>query len=444
MADWFDSVSLDRPSVPNAGDRSFAPGQIQTLGDINTAGASMDPFAYTMGSLLTPWTKELPGLPSGGGGASAPDMKPFSYADFGYGGVNVGSLAAPAEYQKAADFTYGAFNAPKPFSFDAYQPAGKFEYAAYQAPDAFKGLTKEQLEADPSYQWRLAQGMDAIQNSAAASGLLRSTGTVKALNDYAQGAASQEYGNAYGRAFGEYQSAVDQALRAYQTNYGVAADAFNVNEANRLGAYQTNFGVASSNYDRNLAALLDAYKTNYGVASQNFDRNEGNRYNAAQLNAQNALQAFQANANATIGAGTLNYNIASGVYDRNRQNAQDAYNSAYQLAAAQAAAGASNSASDYNRQMQRYSTAYGIFKDNQDTQFNRLVTLASLGNPQGVANNLGNLATSRGNAQAAGTVGSANAWNGAVGGITNTATDLLSLYMAGRQPSATSTPTVHS
>jgi hypothetical protein len=52
---------------------------------------------------------------------------------------------------------------------------------------------------DPSYQFRLQQGQDSIQSGAAAQGGLLSGATQKALLNYGQDAASQEYGNAYNR-----------------------------------------------------------------------------------------------------------------------------------------------------------------------------------------------------------------------------------------------------
>lgn len=52
---------------------------------------------------------------------------------------------------------------------------------------------------DPSYQFRLNQGLDAVQSGAAAQGGLLSGATLKALNNYAQDSASQEYSNAYNR-----------------------------------------------------------------------------------------------------------------------------------------------------------------------------------------------------------------------------------------------------
>jgi hypothetical protein len=64
---------------------------------------------------------------------------------------------------------------------------------------AMKDYTPSDLTTDPSYQWRLNQGQQALERSAAAKGGLESGGFMKDLTNYAQGAASQEYGNAYNR-----------------------------------------------------------------------------------------------------------------------------------------------------------------------------------------------------------------------------------------------------
>lgn len=53
--------------------------------------------------------------------------------------------------------------------------------------------------SDPSYAWRMSQGIDATNRGAAASGLLRSGNRLAALNDYAQGQASTEYSNQFQR-----------------------------------------------------------------------------------------------------------------------------------------------------------------------------------------------------------------------------------------------------
>jgi hypothetical protein len=61
------------------------------------------------------------------------------------------------------------------------------------------GNTMEELQSDPSYQFRLDQGMQGVNNSAAARGNLLSGGTLKALQKYGQDFASNEYTNRYNR-----------------------------------------------------------------------------------------------------------------------------------------------------------------------------------------------------------------------------------------------------
>ncbi len=70
----------------------------------------------------------------------------------------------------------------------------------FQAPTA---VTEQN---DPGYEFRLQQGNAALQNSAAASGGLLSGNTAKAIADYSQNYASNEYSNVYNRAFNEFQT----------------------------------------------------------------------------------------------------------------------------------------------------------------------------------------------------------------------------------------------
>ncbi|MDH4229644.1 MAG: hypothetical protein OEW11_07870 [Nitrospirota bacterium] len=56
------------------------------------------------------------------------------------------------------------------------------------------------LEADPGYRLRLQQGADAIERSAAARGTLLSGGTLRALAEFGQNLAGEEYAARYRRA----------------------------------------------------------------------------------------------------------------------------------------------------------------------------------------------------------------------------------------------------
>lgn len=72
------------------------------------------------------------------------------------------------------------------------------------------------FEADPGYQFRLQEGQKAMDRSAAARGNLLSGGQAKALTQYNQGMASQEYGNAFNRAMQKHS--VEAARRGDQFN----------------------------------------------------------------------------------------------------------------------------------------------------------------------------------------------------------------------------------
>jgi len=69
------------------------------------------------------------------------------------------------------------------------QPGGQFTQT----------FTPSSLYTDPSYQWRLQQGQQSLQASAAARGGLLTGQGAKDITNYGQDAASQEYQAAYNR-----------------------------------------------------------------------------------------------------------------------------------------------------------------------------------------------------------------------------------------------------
>ena len=75
-----------------------------------------------------------------------------------------------------------------------------------QGYGSFSAPTAAQAAQTPGYQFQLQQGLNALQNSAAASGGLLSTGTAKNLENYAQGVASTNYQNTYGNALNAYNA----------------------------------------------------------------------------------------------------------------------------------------------------------------------------------------------------------------------------------------------
>ena len=86
----------------------------------------------------------------------------------------------------------------------------------------------QQFSADPGYGFRLAEGRKALASKARARGGAVSGTSLKAMQDYAQESASQEFGNAFNR----YQIERAAKLGPYQSLSGVGQTT-----ANQLGSF---------------------------------------------------------------------------------------------------------------------------------------------------------------------------------------------------------------
>jgi hypothetical protein len=86
---------------------------------------------------------------------------------------------------------------------------------------------------DPSYAFRMSEGMKALERSAAARGGLLSGATLKGITRYGQDAASQEYQNAFNR----FQAERAGTLNPFQALAGTAQSSANVlgQQAGQLG-----------------------------------------------------------------------------------------------------------------------------------------------------------------------------------------------------------------
>src|SRR5687768_5899423 len=81
--------------------------------DINYEGADSDPFAYSKGSLLTPWEGKFDGSRFGGGGSGVAAFKKFDYGDFNYQAASPGGF--DERYNDPGQFTYGEYTGPQAF-----------------------------------------------------------------------------------------------------------------------------------------------------------------------------------------------------------------------------------------------------------------------------------------------------------------------------------------
>jgi hypothetical protein len=133
---------------------------------------------------------------------------------------------------------------------------------------------------DPSYKFRFDQGAQAIERSRLARGLA-SGGTLKALTDYGQQSASQEYQNMFNRAFTEYgtnQDVYSRLMGVTGLGYGAAGNiaGLGTNFANTAGGMEMSIQEALNNLLMTGTGAEAASTVGSGTAWSNALGNIGN------------------------------------------------------------------------------------------------------------------------------------------------------------------------
>lgn len=118
-----------------------------------------------------------------------------------------------------------------------WQQAGTQALSQMSDPSLSKQFGMSDFQADPSYQFRMAQGQKAIERSAAARGGLQSSGTLQAENKFGQDLASQEYQNAYNRFTGNQQQRFGQLSTLANMGQGAVSglNQYGANNAQVMG-----------------------------------------------------------------------------------------------------------------------------------------------------------------------------------------------------------------
>lgn len=164
---------------------------------------------------------------------------------------------------------------------------------------------------DEGYQFRLKEGQDAIQNTAAAGGGLLSGKTLKDLTSYGQGLAADEYGQAYDRynqnrnfAEGQFQTDRNFGRGVYQDDRdygrGVYTDDRNFAEGNRR--YDQGFGEDQRRYNQGFDYSAHLNDRNFNEDQRRYD--QGFNYTAASGDRDSTLNTLRFLAG--LGANTTN------------------------------------------------------------------------------------------------------------------------------------------
>ena len=166
-----------------------------------------------------------------------------------------------------------------------------------------KNFAPSDMTTDPGYQFRLDQGNKALNNSLALRGGLLSGNAVRSAVDYNQGAASQEYQNAFNR----FQTNRSNVLNPLQSLGGMAQSATNQvgqatqNYANNVGNNQIGAGNANaSGYVGQGNAVAGALSQGINMYQQNQLMNQMSQNNGYS-------QGYQANANTAPATGSANF-----------------------------------------------------------------------------------------------------------------------------------------
>lgn len=163
------------------------------------------------------------------------------------------------------------------------------------------------FQKSPGYAFQMQEGIDAIQNSAAAKGGVVSGNTLSALDKFGQGIANQDFYNQYNAANQQYWSKYNAGDQEYWKNY----DAQNQNYWNQYNAQSQQFwnqynalnsrqnqGIG---YLQNIVGAGQNAAANLGTSAITTGANIGN----TQIAAGNAIQAGAVGAGNAIAAGTV-------------------------------------------------------------------------------------------------------------------------------------------
>lgn len=118
------------------------------------------------------------------------------------------------------------------------------------------GYDPSELANDPGFQFRMAQGQQALERSAAARGGLNSGGFMKGLARYSQGVASEEFGNRYNRL-----ASLAGMGQTATNNVGAMGGQY----ANNMGSLYGSIGNANA---ANATAQGNAWANGFGAIGQ--------------------------------------------------------------------------------------------------------------------------------------------------------------------------------
>lgn len=143
----------------------------------------------------------------------------------------------------------------------------------------FQAPTSATEANDPGYQFRLNQGTQALDNSAAAKGDLLSGNTLQGVTQFGQDYASNEYGNVYNRALQQYQLAQNNSTNIFNRLADVSG--LGQTALQQISNSGTATGSQVGSTLSNTAALMGQDTQNAAAATASGYVGSANAYNGA-------------------------------------------------------------------------------------------------------------------------------------------------------------------
>ena len=187
-------------------------------------------------------------------------------------------------------------------ALSAIEPRGQFfEADPFLPSEEFAepfSLSLSEFEADPGYQFRLQEGERALERAASARGVNTSGRTLKDFIRFNQGMATDEYGRAYGRQYGDFVR-----------RYGNQLDLYNSRIADRTARYNRLAGMAGTG--QAATSQLASQGLAAGGATASALLNQGNAlaniYTQSGANQAGAIMSGGASINNAVQGGLQNY-----------------------------------------------------------------------------------------------------------------------------------------
>jgi hypothetical protein len=337
----------------------------------------------------------------------------------------------PGQGPRAGDYRYQPGQTPEAGDY-RYTPGSAPRAADYRyTPGAVPTLSGQELLAnDPGVAFRLQEGRNALEASAAARGGALSGPALAALQRQGQELSSQEYGNAWNRAAQQAQMREGWQQVATQQGFGQAAQEAQMREQWGQQASQMGFGQAMS--AAQLREQVNQIASQQGwsqaqaeaafreqMAQQAGAQNWGQAAQEAQLRAQQQQFGWNAGFQTQQQGQKEAQSYEQQMYDRLMQQNQLQYGRDWQQREAE---------------NQRLAEQFNAQRLSQNAAFNQWGTMAGYGQTaagqlglggQNTANQQASLLGQLGSTQAMGTLGSQYNWNQALGGGTTAIGNLL-------------------